>query len=231
MSRDKDYTGQTFHYLTIIKVTGKRRYHYENHPDAVFREVLCRCKCGNEKIILLPSILSGNTKSCGCLNKENGEKRRKYDFTTTYNGKDTLKRDTYKIWAMMKGRCLNPNSKVYKWYGGRGIKVCERWLDFKNFRDDMGYKPEGEYSIDRIDNNGDYCPENCRWVTVDIQANNKQNSVRIKYEGKQYSIKQLATMFNMKPRTLSSRLFEYGWKLEIALNSPVSKRLKGRNKL
>lgn len=99
----------------------------------------------------------------------------------------------------MKLRCTNPNNHAYKDYGGRGIKVCDRWINsFENFLADMGERPSKEYSIDRIDVNGNYCPENCRWATRTEQCNNRRSNIRIEYKGETHTLKEWCDIYDMK---------------------------------
>ncbi len=129
---------------------------------------------------------------------------------------------TYQIWAVMKYRCLNPNFKGYARYGGRGITVCERWMVFDNFYEDMGECPKG-MSIDRINNDGNYCPENCRWATPKQQARNTSRNKPITYKGKTLCISEWAAELGISRKTLLHRL-NYGWSVEKAFNEPVQKR-------
>ena len=133
----------------------------------------CRCDCGKKVKVKAFHLKSGHTKSCGCLRKEIA-KIGKHKITHNMS-----KTPEYKAWNNMKNRCNNPNNKDYKDYGGRGIKVCDHWLEsFENFYSDMGDKPFPKilYSIDRVDNNGDYTPENCKRTTQKQQANNRRNN-------------------------------------------------------
>lgn len=131
------------------------------------------CSCGMEKEILVQNVKSGKTKSCGCLLKENN----------TRETHGLSKSNTYSSWVDMKTRCYNNKNKSYPMYGGRGIIVCDRWLDsFDNFLDDLGLKPDG-CSLDRIDVNSNYTPENCRWTTHQIQAHNRRPYGKSSYKG------------------------------------------------
>lgn len=123
------------------------------------------CDCGGSNIVATQNMTNGTTKSCGCLRKEITSEK----FKT--HGKHGS--PTWRSWSSMKSRCTNPNVTQYDLYGGRGIKICDRWDKFENFIEDMGERPEGK-SLDRIDVNGDYEPKNCRWATKKEQAQNKR---------------------------------------------------------
>lgn len=168
---------------------------------------LCKCDCGKECIVKASSVKSGTTSSCGCL---------AHDILMERNCKhNCVYLPIYKCYHNMISRCTNKNTTHYKDYGGRGIKICDEWLDkdfgFKNFYDwamKNGYNEE--LTIDRIDFNGNYEPNNCRWATIKQQANNKRNNVFVEYDGKKYSIAELSDVFSLNyDRTLSRH--HKGW--------------------
>jgi hypothetical protein len=198
MGKKLDLTGQKFNRLTAIKPTGL---------CAKKRQVLWEflCECGNTIEAKGSAVKDGSKKSCGCLVKEI---KIKHGRSKTY---------LYNILNSIKTRCNNPKSEAYPYYGGRGIKVCDRWLEsFENFLEDMGERPSKEYSVERIDVNGDYCPNNCIWVTREVQArnhrkqcNNKTGVAGVSREG---DLRYRATWVELsgKEKTKSFSINKYG---------------------
>lgn len=168
---------------------------------------LCSCECGNTKVVLGDSLRNGMTKSCGCLQKEKAaHAQRSHGMAGT---------PTYTTWARMLTRCSNPREKRYSRYGGRGISVCERWLKFENFLEDMGEKPTG-MSLERKDNDGNYTKKNCKWATRKEQANNKSSTVRIEWNGECLSISEWASKYGVPYKKFYNRIVNLKWNFERA---------------
>lgn len=170
------------------------------------RYFLCRCSCGREVAVRFGHLRSGHSVSCGCVKG-------------SLSSLSSL--PEYRIWKGMKRRCYRPKSRGYAGYGGRGIKVCDRWREsFENFLEDMGERPSTEYSIDRIDSDGDYEPGNCRWATRSEQSRNRNDNRILEFNGERMCLLDWARRYGMKKGTLHSRLSK-GWTLRDALTQPV----------
>ncbi len=178
---------------------------------------LCRCDCGKEKIIIGRNLKNGNTKSCGCLYREGNNTKHGHSTRTKMS-------KTYSTWQGMIQRCTNPNNKRYQDYGGRGIKVCQKWLKFINFLEDMGEPPSNKHQIDRIDNDGNYCKENCRWATSKEQNRNSRNNRLITYKGKTQCLIELAEEYQIPYTILLDRINRLGWSIEKALTTPTRRK-------
>lgn len=203
MGKALELSGKKFGMLTVISLEGSDSKHR--------RLFLCKCDCGKECIKVGTLMVAGKVRSCGCMAQNN------FDQTTHGQSKTHL----YGVWHTMKSRCNNPNAQHYKNYGAVGIAVCDEWNeDFLAFHDwaiSNGYQ-EG-LTIDRIDVNGNYCPENCRWITQKEQCNNKGNNRYIEHNGQVKTLHQLADEYGIKYKTLWMRLNTYHWSLEKALNT------------
>lgn len=191
-------SGQKFNRLTVIEYVGQSKW-------------LCLCDCGNKVSVVTSHLKNGHTRSCGCYQTD----------VQTKHGASFDK--TYRVWISMRSRCRNPNDRAYPNYGGRGIKVCERWEDYSTFLSDMGLPPDERMQIDRTDNNGNYEPGNCKWVYQLDNLNNRRNNVRIEYNGRTQTIAQWAAELGIHYRTLNNRI-NRGWSVERAFTEPVERK-------
>lgn len=174
----------------------------------VFR---CLCDCGKEVSVRLKYLRNGGAKSCGCYREDMRRVNKK-----THGMSHTTE---YEIWSDMKKRCSNNRHAHYDRYGGRGIAVCDRWLKFENFYADMGIRPEG-MTIERVDNDKGYSPDNCKWATYSEQARNRRNSLMLDVNGASINLTTAADSVGIHARTLLSRL-RRGMSTEDALTKPV----------
>ena len=181
----KDMTGQSFGRLTVVRREG-------TYPGTKQAQWLCRCECGGEKIVLGANLRFGRTKSCGCIPFK----------TPTRHGMSGT--NIYAAWGAMRSRCENPKNPAFKWYGARGITVCERWKTFDNFYADMGDPPPG-MSMDRIDNDGNYEPGNVQWASKRQQANNTRANVKIETTDGVLTLSQAAAKAGMTTNGLRLR--------------------------
>lgn len=202
--------GMKFGRLAVLKEIEKNKN---------LRTFECICECGNKKIVFKKYLKNGETKSCGCLKKE-------YLKNKTIGLKHGMSRTKfYKMYDSIKKRCLNKNNKDYKNYGGRGIKICEEWLNkengfinFYNWAIENGYK-EG-LSIDRINNNGNYEPKNCRWITNKEQQRNTRNNVFLNYKGETHCLVEWSEILGISKTCIKGRYFR---------NLPIEKILSTKD--
>ena len=207
-ARRIDLEGKRFGRLRVVKQVGISRQN---------RSILweCVCDCGNIKITDTSHLNSGVTRSCGCLFKEVVS-----NLKFKHGGTKTRE---YYVWQGMKHRCFNQNDKEYKNYGGRGITVCDRWRNsFENFLHDMGNVPRG-MSIERINNEKNYSPENCKWATRKEQANNKRNNVKLKFGGASYGINDVAELTNINRKCIENRVYQ-GWTTPEVIFTPYRRK-------
>lgn len=210
-----DLTGKRFGKLTVIT------RHIDKSKQYTLWE--CKCDCGNTVLVRANMLKHGRTKSCGCLRAESNILKK------TTHGKSGTR--LYAVWSGMKGRCYNPNNHNYKRYGMRGIVVCDSWRDsFENFSDwaiSHGYQPG--LSIERIDNDGNYCPENCTWSNTKGQNNNRSVSRNFSYNGKTQNLSQWCAELGIPYFRTWQRIVKYGYSFEEALFIPKNKHNQKRN--
>lgn len=202
--------GQRYGRLTVIEEAERtsplaRRWH-------------CLCDCGNEKDVDHQNLRGGGVRSCGCWQAEHRATISRIAKKTQNGLSGHL---LFATWRNMMDRCYKAQRADYKNYGGRGIAVCGRWHQFENFIADMGEKPFPKATIERKDNNGNYCPENCAWATRTVQTRNKRNTRIVTFEGKECPLAELAERFDIPVRNLRERLDRYGWTLLRALTAPI----------
>jgi len=195
-----DLTGQKFGKLTAIKPVGTNK-----SGNTLWK---CKCDCGNSSVVINSNLTRGNSKSCGCTNSERLIKRNtKHNLCYT---------PIYNVWSSMKERCRNKNCKEYVHYGGRGIKICDEWMDFNNFYNGMIGTYKKGLSLDRINVNGNYEPSNCRWVTQLRQCNNKRNNLYLTIDGVTATLADICRSYNVGYQKVWKRL-KRGWPIEEAV--------------
>lgn len=193
----KDETGKRYGRLTVIEQAPVPE-HVKEKRQAFWR---CRCDCGNIVVTNGSNLRRGDTVSCGCYNRSKASRR-------THGRHDSPE---YTIWAKIKSRCCNPRSTHYRYYGGRGITMCVEWRDsFATFYAYVGPRPSPQYTIDRIDVNGNYEPGNVRWATRKQQANNRRNNVRLTYRGKTQLLAEWADELEIPLTTILNRYYYQG---------------------
>lgn len=206
MSKFIDITGEKYNSLLVVE-------RVENAKNGVTRWK-CLCDCGNYTIVRGGNLKKGLVKSCGCLNYSSKNKTHGMSKSSLYN-----------IWNGMKFRCYNNNSESYKYYGARGIGVCDEWKDnpenFMNWSIENGYE-EG-LTIDRIDVNKDYSPDNCRWISKGEQAKNRRMNYSIEYNGETKTLQEWCNELNLNYKRVHNRMVKLGWSFEKAIKTPVNK--------
>lgn len=205
MAKFKDLINQKFTKLLVIAETVGR----DKTGSVIW---LCKCDCGKEIKAVSYMLIRGDVKSCGCLSMEKTKER----FTTHKMSQTKV----YKVWNSMLQRCQNPNIKNYNDYGGRGIRVCEKWQIFEGFWEDMGSTFQKGLSIDRIDNDKGYSKENCHWTTRLEQNNNqrmRKTAKLITFNNKTLSLTQWAREIGLSVQGLKGRLYKHNWSIEKAL--------------
>jgi len=205
----EDLTGRVFGRLTVLRF-GERLSN-----KIVF---ICQCNCNGKNIISVraDNLRRGTSKSCGCYQKS--------VVATTNKTHGKRRHKIYSVWCGMLSRCNNKKNIGYSRYGGRGIKVCERWHIFENFFKDMGNPPTIEHQLDRFpDNNGAYSPENCRWASRKENSNNRRNNHILEFNNTCLTVTQWSERLNIPIKTLFSRI-RRGWNIEKTLTAPVKRK-------
>lgn len=194
-----DLRDQKFGRLTVI---GK------GEPRKGRSTWLCACECGTHVVIEHTNLNRTHTKSCGCWKREQQTRHGMHDSPE------------YHTWESMWYRCTNPNAKFWHIYGGKGVRVCDRWRDFPSFYDDMGPRPTLQHSIERVRSSGNYEPGNCKWATPTEQSNNTSRNIYIEHQGETLTTAQWARKLNLNVNTLRNRI-KRGWTLDRALVKPA----------
>lgn len=195
--RSIDMTGQRFGRWLVVGRA--ERPANSSNRDARWEVI---CDCGNRCVVTRTSLVSGESQSCGCLQRElasqvTPERFRTHGMTET---------SEYVIWCCMKARCTNPNNPGYPLYGGRGITICDHWLtSFENFYSDMGPRPSPNHSVDRIDSDLGYSPDNCRWADWDTQQNNRRNNSVVTHDGRTLTLSEWSHETGIPVKLLRSR--------------------------
>lgn len=206
-SLSKDLSGLNFGRWVVLSRAEKK-----DHGHVFYN---CRCECGSLKTLRGSMLTSGASGSCGCLRNE---------LTSSRSGTHRLTGSlTYRSWRSMRDRCLNKAHHNYPRYGGRGITICPEWDDFEAFLADMGERPSQEYTIDRIDVNRNYAPDNCRWADAKAQGLNRRDTKWLTYRGETLSTKDMAEKYGI-PRTALTKRLARGWDVETAISKPVQEK-------
>ena len=212
IGRINDMSNLKFNRLTVLSFNGRINGHS-------YWE--CLCDCGNKTIVEGYNIRNGITKSCGCYAVERLKQRGKYAVLPDMKTHGLSNSKLYAVWSTMKARCLNKNNHAYSRYGGRGIKVCDRWLhSFENFFADMSGSYKDGLTLERKNVNGNYEYENCKWATYKEQARNTRSNIRFVQDGKEITLAQYCEDNNIKLGLVHRRLRD-GWDLKDAISKPI----------
>jgi hypothetical protein len=203
-----DISGQRFHRYIVLRQHGSKNGH------ATFE---CQCDCGIVKIVKGTKLRNGTTKSCGCKRKDGNHRTHGMNRTKEHAA-----------WIGIVQRTTNTKSLAWNNYGGRGIDIDPSWLKFEQFFEDMGFAPSPAHSVERIENDGEYRKENCRWGTSEEQSRNKRSNHKITYNGKTMILTDWALSVGVKRRVLSDRINKLKWPIERALNEPARTQRKTR---
>lgn len=228
LGRAKDIRGNRYGHWTVLERA-------ENGKNGTLRW-LCKCDCGTIRSVDANHLKRGDTTNCGCIARANTSWRNIFLHRTHGGTTNQFDRRLYNVYLGIHKRCEKPYSKNYRIYGARGIKVCDEWSGehgYENFREwavPAGYDPyapRGKCTLDRIDNDGDYSPENCRWVDAKEQGNNRRDNHMITYNEETLTLTEWADRYGLKPVTLTKRLRD-GWSVEKALTTPVDKTKRNK---
>lgn len=213
MSRLIDLTGKKFNRLTVVE-----RAENAEGGIAVWK---CKCDCGNTTFVRGGNLKSGAVKSCGCLRHEAQNKTH-----------DMSKTRLYREWASIKSRCVYKSSKTFKSYGGRGITICDEWMNsFEVFRDwALSHGYADNLTIERVDNDGNYCPENCKWIPKKEQARNRRSCYSITYNGKTQNLVDWCNELNLDYKMIHNRIHKLSWNFERAISEPIHIEKRNRKR-
>lgn len=210
--RGEDITGKQYGKLTVQGFAGCTR----QNERRLLKMWNCVCSCGTEIAVAHYSLTHGNTSSCGCTRSESLRKRN--------HRHGHSKHPLYRVWCSMRERCSLPSCTSYADYGGRGIRVSDEWnLSFDSFLSDMGDSWEPGLSLERIENDGPYSKDNCKWATRLEQGSNTRSNVFLSFQGENYTISQWERILGFKTGLLNNRLNRLGWSVEKALSTPQRK--------
>lgn len=221
--RFNNLIGRKFGRLEVLEFIGRRigrRRNGASHRSFYWR---CICECGTHRIAMGGNLVKGNIVSCGCFQRELlSANRRTHGLTKT---------PEYKVWGSMIDRCTNPKNDCWGRYGGRGISICPEWRrSFETFLADIGPRPTRKHTLDRINNNGNYEPSNCRWATQTTQSRNKRNNRILTFNGATLCVVDWANITGLNPCTIYARL-DAGWTAERTLTEPVQIHVRSASNL